>query len=156
MTNPTWSDRVIAWATERNIIGGTTAKDQFFKLIEEVGELADGMQHGDRKLIEDSIGDSCVVLTIMAHQTATKLASTERWSGNGTPMIELINRCGSLSSAIQKDNRTTIDYELNRILGTLHRIAHDAGMWIDECKEAAWNEIKDRKGRIEGGVFVKE
>jgi len=25
-----------------------------------------------------------------------------------------------------------------------------------ECLEAAWNEIKDRKGKTEGGVFIRE
>jgi len=34
-----------------------------------------------------------------------------------------------------------------------------AQMWdltMEECIEAAWQEIKDRKGRMTGGVFVKE
>ena len=30
------------------------------------------------------------------------------------------------------------------------------GIDIDECRELAWNEIKDRKGRMIDGVFVKE
>lgn len=38
-------------------------------------------------------------------------------------------------------------------------LAIQAKMWgltLDECVEAAWNEIKDRKGSMQGGVFVKE
>jgi NTP pyrophosphatase (non-canonical NTP hydrolase) len=30
------------------------------------------------------------------------------------------------------------------------------GLSMEECVETAWNEIKDRKGRLVGGVFVKE
>jgi len=30
------------------------------------------------------------------------------------------------------------------------------GLRFDECQEAAWEEIKDRKGKMVGGVFVKE
>ena len=30
------------------------------------------------------------------------------------------------------------------------------GLDIDECREIAWNEIKDRKGKMVDGVFVKE
>jgi hypothetical protein len=27
---------------------------------------------------------------------------------------------------------------------------------IDECREIAWEQIKDRKGKMVDGVFVKE
>ena len=87
------------WAKDRNIIGGTTPKDQFGKLVEEVKELRDAMQDGDLPGIIDGIGDASVVLTIIAAQ------------------------CG-----------------LSR----------------EQCEEAAWEEIKDRKGRIVNGTFVKE
>ena len=94
-----WADRVTQWATDRNIIGGTTADQQFLKLVEEVGELAVGLQKKDRKLIRDSLGDISV----------------------------MVNNIAELSE-----------------------------MTFEECCEAAWEEIKDRKGRIVNGVFVKE
>ena len=94
-----WADRVRQWAIDRNIIGGTTPKDQFGKLVEEVGELSTALQKNDMRLLADSIGDVSVVLAIIAAQKK-------------------------------------LDYEL--------------------CQEGAWQEIKDRKGRIENGVFVKE
>ena len=31
-----------------------------------------------------------------------------------------------------------------------------AGIDIDECREVAWSEIKDRKGEMRDGIFVKE
>ena len=94
-----WSDRVTQWAIDRNIIPGSTADRQFFKLVEEVGELAVGLQKRDRKLIRDSLGDIGV----------------------------MVNNIAELSE-----------------------------MTFDECLEAAWEEIKDRKGRIVNGTFVKE
>ena len=30
------------------------------------------------------------------------------------------------------------------------------GLDIDECREIAWEQIKDRKGKMVDGVFVKE
>lgn len=30
------------------------------------------------------------------------------------------------------------------------------GLTMEECIEAAWNQIKDRKGRMVNGIFVKE
>jgi hypothetical protein len=35
-------------------------------------------------------------------------------------------------------------------------LAAQHGVTIEECIDAAWDEIKDRKGRMIDGVFVKE
>ena len=35
-------------------------------------------------------------------------------------------------------------------------IAAKYGFTLSECQERAWNEIKDRKGKMIGGKFVKE
>ena len=95
----TYFDNIRAWAEARNIIGGCTTRDQFLKLLEEVGELAQAILKDDGAEFVDAIGDIVVVLTILAHQHGTS---------------------------------------------------------IEECVEAAWNEIKDRKGRIVNGTWVKE
>lgn len=39
---------------------------------------------------------------------------------------------------------------------TLIILAHLCGTDIEECLELAYNEIKDRKGKMVDGVFVKE
>lgn len=92
-------EKIRAWAEDRNIIEGATPQAQFVKLIEEIGELAQGMAKNRIEAIKDGIGDAVVVLTILAAQ-------------------------------------------------------HDLS--IEECVAAAYNEIKDRKGRMVNGVFVKE
>lgn len=92
-------DDIVAWADQRNIIDGASMQTQFVKLIEEVGELAEGIAKGRPEAIVDGIGDAVVVLTILAAQAGTN---------------------------------------------------------ISDCIETAWNEIKDRKGRMVNGTFVKE
>lgn len=57
---------VIRWAEARNIIPRSTSQAQMVKLLEEVGELAAGVNRGNAALIKDSIGDALVVLTILA------------------------------------------------------------------------------------------
>lgn len=74
-------------------------KAQFVKLIEEIGELANGINKQNNALIEDSIGDSLVVLIILCQQL---------------------------------------------------------GFDLKECLAVAYNEIKDRKGKVINGTFVKE
>lgn len=54
------------WATEKGIIQKADMKSQFFKLVEEVGELFNGIQKRNDDEIKDAIGDCVVVLTNLA------------------------------------------------------------------------------------------
>lgn len=92
-------DDIRNWAHERNIVFGATPEKQFVKLIEEVGELAEGIAKNRLDAVYDGIGDAVVVLTIIAEQFNVS---------------------------------------------------------IEHCIELAWDEIKDRKGRLIDGTFVKE
>lgn len=95
----TLDELVIQWAADRNILEGSTRKDQMTKLMEEIGELASGIAKGKEPLVKDSIGDALVVLIILAKQSGTS---------------------------------------------------------IEECLNLAWNEIKDRKGKMVDGIFIKD
>lgn len=90
-------EMITQWHHDRNLINGSTDKDQFCKLMQEAGELSDSICKG--KDVSDDIGDMMVVL---------------------------IN------------------------------IAERNGLTISSCLEKAWNDIKDRKGKMVDGVFVKE
>ena len=89
--------KITDWHYDRNLIHGSSDKDQYLKLIQEAGELSDNICKG--RSITDDIGDMIVVLINIA--------------------------------------------ERNR-------------MSIEECLEQAWNDIKDRKGYMRDGVFIKE
>lgn len=89
--------KVVKWAEDRNLIKGSNPEAQMLKLMEEVGELASDI--AKRRDVKDSIGDSLVVLTLIARQFNTNL---------------------------------------------------------EECYNLAYEEIKDRKGRMINGTFVKE
>ena len=90
-------EKVVRWHYDRNLIEGSTDKDQVLKLAQELGELSDSVCKG--KDIKDDIGDMLVVM---------------------------IN------------------------------IAERNGVILSECLNKAWEDIKDRKGRMIDGVFVKE
>ena len=99
-TCPTLSyfiDNVVQWHRDRNLIDGSTDKDQVLKLMQELGELSDSVCKG--KDIKDDIGDMPVVM-------------------------------------------------LN--------IATRNGVTLSECLARAWDDIKDRKGKMIDGIFVKE
>ena len=46
--------------------------------------------------------------------------------------------------------------DIGDIIVVLVNIAERNGLTIDECLEHAYNDIKDRKGRMINGLFVKE
>lgn len=89
--------KVVKWHHDRNLIEGSSDKDQALKLLQELGELSDSVCKG--KDIKDDIGDMLVV------------------------MLNITTR--------------------NNIS-------------LTECLAKAWEDIKDRKGRMIDGIFVKE
>src|SRR5574338_206035 len=90
---------VLDWSHSRNIINGSTPKDQYIKSVSEMGELGDGLLKNNREEVEDAIGDILVCLINLAEMLDTSLPF---------------------------------------------------------CLDKAYNVIKDRKGIVFNGVFVKE
>ncbi len=66
-------ENIAQWHRDRNLIEGSTDKDQYMKLIQEAGELSDNICKG--KDIRDDIGDMMVVLINIA--TRNKLSMEE-------------------------------------------------------------------------------
>ena len=97
MTKIDYEKLISQWHRDRNLIDGSTDKDQFMKLVQEVGELSDSLCKS--KDFRDDIGDIMVVL------------------------INILVR-----------NNIT----------------------LEECLKVAYEDIKDRKGKMIDGIFVKE
>lgn len=91
-------NKVEYWANERNL-HTANPRDQYLKIVEEVGEIAAALSRNDRHEIADGIGDTLVTLIIFTMQQ---------------------------------------------------------NMDITNCLQQAYDEIKDRKGEMVNGVFVKE
>jgi len=60
-------DLIRLWATEKGIYHKGDTKTQYVKLMEEAGELAEGILKSRPDEIKDAIGDMVVVLTNLAH-----------------------------------------------------------------------------------------
>ena len=97
MTKIDYEKLISQWHRDRNLIDGSTDKDQFMKLVQEVGELSDSLCKS--KDFRDDVGDIMVVL------------------------INILVR-----------NNIT----------------------LEECLKVAYEDIKDRKGKMIDGIFVKE
>lgn len=88
---------IIQWHHDRNLINGSSNKDQVLKLTQELGELSDSVCKGND--VKDDLGDMMVV------------------------MLNIMER---------------------------------EGVSMEECLLTAYNDIKDRKGKMIDGIFVKE
>ena len=69
--------------------------------------------------------------------------------------LKVLEEVGETSGALLKDNEPEIKDGIGDSFVTLIILAHQLGYTPEECLESAWNEIKDRKGKTQGGVFVK-
>ena len=67
---------------------------------------------------------------------------------------KLIQEAGELSDNICKGN--DIKDDIGDMMVVLINIAERNGITMSECLRVAYNDIKDRKGTMVDGVFVKE
>ncbi|AXY24926.1 hypothetical protein CL176_02180 [Suicoccus acidiformans] len=86
------------WSIARNL-HTQDPNAQFTKVEEEVAEIGEALESGDKTELMDAIGDTFVTIVILAQQS---------------------------------------------------------GLSFLDCVRMAYNEIKDRKGQLIDGVFVKE
>lgn len=146
---------VVSWAHARNLIGGSNPAAQFLKLMEEHGEHIAAREANDLTELADAIGDTAVVLIIIAEQEGVIQALPPI---PGEPRMDIDYSLTQLAVALQ--NRTggravAVAIAVWEALNALHMSAWSHGWGLGDCLAAAWEEIKDRRGRMVDGIFVK-
>jgi len=72
-------------------------------------------------------------------------------------MMKVIEELGETAGAIAKNKKTEeIQDGIGDTFVTVIILAYQLGLNPTECLDRAWNEIKDRKGKTENGIFIKE
>jgi len=71
-------------------------------------------------------------------------------------MIKVMEEVGETAGALLKGNETELKDGIGDSFVTLIILAEQLGYTPQECLEAAWEEIKNRKGETKDGVFVKD
>lgn len=77
-------------------------------------------------------------------------------STTNAQMLKLMEEVGELAGGVCKAKADVIKDSIGDVFVVLTIIAAKMGWSIEECVQAAYAEIKDRKGRMVQGVFVKE
>ena len=129
------------WSIDRGL-DKADSKKQLLKLYEEFGELASGLAKGiilaQQKGVE-KISDFCVIFDHLSINDLMPRAS------------ELI---GLISLRVRRKDE--IEEYIVRLILCLRTIAKYENLKFEDCLLQAWNEIKDRKGKLVDGVWVKE
>ena len=75
-------------------------------------------------------------------------------SDDKTQFAKLIQEAGELSDNICKGK--DISDDIGDMIVVLINIAERNDLSLTECVRQAWDDIKDRKGQMRDGVFIKE
>lgn len=71
-------------------------------------------------------------------------------------MCKVVEELGELAKAINKDDMEQQMDGIGDVAVTLICISEQLGFDFEDCLMLAYEEIKDRKGKLVNGVFVKE
>lgn len=145
------------WSIDRGL-DKADSKKQMLKLYEEFGELASGLAKGNKEVVKDSIGDVIVVLIILAQQQGIKTIADLHYDNSVSDIMLMTSTLiGTLSYHISNDHQEFMFYNIiQMIVASTELIAKGQELDFEDCLSQAWNEIKDRKGKLIDGVWVKE
>lgn len=69
--------------------------------------------------------------------------------------VKLMEEAGELAAAIARQDEDGFQDAIGDMFVVLTILAAQKGFNIEECIAHAWSQIKDRKGRMVDGIFVK-
>lgn len=95
--------------------------------------------------LEQAVADWAEDRGILEHSTAV------------AQLLKTVSELGELADATAKRDHAGVVDGIGDVVVTLILFSRLYGLNVVDCLQSAYDEIKDRKGRmVEGGVFVKE
>jgi NTP pyrophosphatase (non-canonical NTP hydrolase) len=73
-----------------------------------------------------------------------------------TQTLKLMEEAGEICRAVLKNDKAEIIDGIGDCVVVLTNLAKLSGTTIEKCIDAAYNEIKDRKGKMSNGTFKKD
>lgn len=145
--------QVIDWATERGIYKKSDAYMQLLKTGEEILELLGAIHQEDEDEIKDALGD--IQVCLINYCRFKKLNFTVYISSN-EDYITNRNLLHILADLLVSDSSLSIRGYLLEFCDRLNLTANEYNLDLLDCLESAYNVIKNRKGKMINGQFVKE
>ncbi|UBH10622.1 MazG-like family protein [Macrococcus armenti] len=162
-----YAELIREWSTERGLHDKDPRK-QILKLGEEAGELFAGIAKKKVDLVKDAIGDVYVVIIIYCQQKGIDIdkvlemfnVEERAYESNDNDStlysLKLMKKIGMLAGdTIYSNNNDSTRLQVTWVLEDLLTVCQIENLNFIECIEMAYNEIKDRKGEMKDGTFVK-
>ena len=156
------------WAKERGIFDKSTPFHQLLKTHEEVGELIKACYDNDRSAIQDAIGDVIVTLINYCYMVDGDAVSffSKYKKTTYDKYAKAIYTSLTINENLSGLMRSTCVYKtkishstrlcISLILDSLYTLAYLYNTTLEECLNIAYNEIKNRTGKIINSKFVKD
>lgn len=155
-------EKVKQWFIDRDLENGGRLDKQSLKLSEEFGELCAGYLKKNKQLTKDSIGDCAVVIVglgLLIKEDVQGIFKDSE-SFREEEVMECFKSLNVHISEFQLSqdlvDKKICRYNLMYAVRYLRIISKSLGYNFEECFELAYQEIKDCKGKMIDGVFVKE
>lgn len=149
--------QVEQWSMERGLNNADPNK-QRLKLWEEFGELNASIARDDREGAIDAIGDMLVVMIIYCQQK--KYYSIYRLFEFDIENYEFLRKLETEAlidyTAYEILHLRNFIQSIKDIVTILSVVAERYDLTLEYCLQSAYDEIKDRRGKMINGVFVKE
>jgi len=156
------------WAKEREIYEELTPFDELLKTHEEVGELIKACYDNDKPAIQDAIGDVIITLINYCYMIEGDVLSffgkykKTIWDECAEVMPTSLTLNETLSALMRSACiykiriSDSISFFISLTFDCLYNLADLYNTTIEECLNIAYNEIKNRKGKIINGKFIKD
>lgn len=153
-------NKVVQWGHDRNLNAPDNLKAQTMKLVSEFGEIGAGIDQYNTFDVIDGIGDTIVVAIIIGQQIGFPVVSQDLKSSGIASDSDYYRATGLLGQFVDyvlkghdaKDQNLQLKY----FIGAVCDVALQRRIGVYEALLAAYNEIKDRKGVMYQGAFIKE
>jgi len=86
-------------------------------------------------------------------------AETRGLYDKGDPMVQYVKlqeEAGELAKALLKDDQPEVIDAIGDMVVVLTNLAHQRGVYIEECIQTAYDVINQRTGKMINGTFVKD
>lgn len=70
-------------------------------------------------------------------------------------MLKVVEEIGELSQGLVKDNRDQVIDSIGDAVVTLVILSQQLGLTLEQCTAYAYDEIRNRKGRMVNNTFIK-
>lgn len=140
-------------------------------VVEQPNEASDQITFDDRPVtdyvatlreITEGVKE---VEAILAHDGAGYFSLIRQWAedrnliAGSTPdkqMLKLVEEFGELGAAMARGRMDDAKDAIGDMIVVLTILSATMGFTVEECIAGAWDEIKDRRGVMRDGVFIRE